>query len=218
MALASIKDLLVHELRDLLSAEKQQVRSLSKLIKAATNEALVDALTDHLEETKVHVTRIEECLGILEVGIRGKKCAGIEGIMTEVTELVAVIEDDDVCDAAIISGAQRAEHYEISAYGTARAFALRIGEEDVAELLSETLSEELDADELLSQIAEGQVNIAAQESVPAAPSDLIPTKGGNGHQAKQPNGKDANVGLQPSKTPFGRPVSDRKWRRGLGAH
>lgn len=222
MTLETIDDLLVHELRDLLNAERQLVRALPKLIKAATNDALVDALTNHLEETRTHVTRVEECLGLLDVGVRGKKCAGMEGLIKETTDVLEECDYGDVCDAAIISGVQRVEHYEISAYGTARAFALRLGQEAVAELLGTTLAEESAADELLSQIAEGEVNQAAgaEESVAPGPSmDLIPAKGtnSNGH-TKLPDPKTHDGILKPKQNLHARPVADRKWRRGLGAH
>lgn len=220
MPLETIDDLLVHELRDLLNAERQLVRALPKLINAATNDALVEALTEHLEETKVHVLRVEECLGILGVSTRGKKCAGMEGLIKETNDMLAECDYGDVCDAAIISGAQRAEHYEISAYGTTRAFALRLGQDEVAELLSSTLDEESAADERLSHIAESQVNIAADSEENAAPGpamDLIPTKGGNGH-TRQPDPNTHDGILKPKKNLYARPVADRKWRRGLGAH
>lgn len=223
MTLASLDDLLVHELRDLINAEKQQIRTLPKLAKAASSVALSEALNDHLAETRTHVLRLEECLGLLGVSTRGKRCAGMEGLLREASETLEACEDDEVCDAAIISGAQRAEHYEISGYGTARAFALRLGHDDVAELLSETLAEEAAADERLSTIAESQVNVAAQQEGAAASGpqrDLIPSaKGanGNGH-AKTPNPLTHEGILRPKKNLYARPVSDRKWRRGLGAH
>lgn len=222
MALETLDDLLVHELRDLINAEKQLVRALPRLIKAASNDALGEALTDHLAETRTHVIRLEECLGLLGVSTRGKKCAGMEGLIKETSEVLEECDDDEVCDAAIIAGVQRVEHYEISGYGTARAFALRLGHEDVAELLSETLAEEAAADERLSSIAESQVNPAAQDEGGVAPGpqmDLIPAKGasGNGH-AKTPDPLTHDGILKPKKTTYARPVSDRKWRRGLGAH
>jgi ferritin-like metal-binding protein YciE len=222
MPLTTLEDLLVHELRDLLNAEKQLLKALPRMAKAATNEALADALATHLAETEEQVERLNECFAHLGLAARGKKCAGMEGLIKEGTEVLAECEDDEVADAAIIASAQRIEHYEISAYGTARAFALRLGHEEIAELLNETLEEESAADETLSSIAEIEVNSAAQSeesAPPGPPSDLIPVKGANGNgQSKMPDPKVHDGILKPKKTVYARPVSDRKWRRGLGAH
>jgi hypothetical protein len=146
----------------------------------------------------------------------------MEGLIAEGQEVLATCDDDDVADAAIIASCQRVEHYEMAGYGTARAFALRLGHEEVAELLSQTLDEESAADERLSAIAEGQVNRAAQdepEVAPGPPSDLIPGRAakGNGH-GKTPDPKAHDGILKPIKRVTARPVSERKWRRGLGAH
>jgi ferritin-like metal-binding protein YciE len=219
MPLASLDDLLVHELRDLLNAEKQLLKALPRMAKAATNEALVDALSTHLAETEAQVERLNECFAHLGLAARGKKCAGMEGLIKEGVEVLAECEDDEVADAAIIASAQRIEHYEISAYGTARAFALRLGHEEIAELLNETLEEESAADDVLSAIAESEVNVAAEEAPPGPPSDLIPVKGAGGNgQSRMPDPQVHDGILKPKKTVYARPVSDRKWRRGLGAH
>jgi ferritin-like metal-binding protein YciE len=221
MTLASLDDLLVHELRDLINAEKQLIRTLPRLAKAASSVALSEALTDHLAETRTHVLRLEECLGLLGVSTRGKKCVGMEGLLSEASAMLEECDDDEVLDAAIIAGAQRVEHYEISAYGTTRAFALRLGQEEVAELLGESLAEEAAADERLSTIAEGHVNIAAapEAAVPGPPSDLIPARSAqaNGH-AKLPDPTVHDGILKPKNMINARPVVERKWRRGLGAH
>lgn len=161
MALETMEDLLVHELRDLLNAEKQLVKGLPKMAKAATDENLVQALEGHLEETKEHVARLEKCFDHLGMAARGKKCAGMEGLLSEATDIVDECEDDDVCNAAIIGAAQRVEHYEIAAYGTARAYAKQLGMNDIASLLEETLNEESAANEVLTDIAEGRVNASA---------------------------------------------------------
>src|SRR5688572_18565687 len=120
MAIESMDDLLVHELRDLYNAEKQLLQALPKMAEKATDEELVTALERHLSQTEEQVSRLDECFGILGVSSRGKKCAGMEGLIEEATELMEECDDDDIRDAAIIGAAQRVEHYEMSAYGTAR--------------------------------------------------------------------------------------------------
>jgi ferritin-like metal-binding protein YciE len=222
MPISSLDDLLVHELRDLLNAERQLLKALPRMAKAASNDTLVTALTDHLEETSTHVERLVSCFVYLGLAARGKRCVGMEGLLSEGQEVLADCDDGDVADAAIIASCQRVEHYEIAGYGTARAFALRLGLEEVAELLNQTLDEESAADERLSAIAEGQVNRAAQDepaAVPGPPSDLIPGRatGANGH-GKLPDPKSHDGILKPIKRVQARPVSERKWRRGLGAH
>jgi ferritin-like metal-binding protein YciE len=158
MTIDTLQDLMVHELRDLYSAEKQITKALPKLIKQVGNASLRAALTSHLEETKTQVTRLEEAFDLIGVSSRGPTCKGMEGILEEGSEAVEKIEDPDVRDAAIISGAQRVEHYEMSSYGTARAFAEKLGLDEIASLLTETLEEEATANEKLTSIAESDVN------------------------------------------------------------
>src|SRR5690606_18904572 len=141
MAIETMEDLLVHELRDLYNAEKQLVQALPKMAKAATDEELMSAIENHLAETEEQVSRLEQCFESLGVSSRGKKCAGMEGLIEEANDVMGECEDDDVRDAAIIGAAQRVEHYEISAYGTARAFAEELGHDDIVELLTATLEE-----------------------------------------------------------------------------
>jgi ferritin-like metal-binding protein YciE len=163
MPIGTMDDLLVHELRDLLSAEKQLMKALPKLAKAASHEELATAFEDHLAETEEQVARLEQCFEILEVSSRGKKCAGMEGLIEEANELVEECEDPDVCDAAIIGAAQRVEHYEMAGYGTARAFAEQLGHDEIVELLTQSLEEEAAADERLSGIAQDRVNAEADD-------------------------------------------------------
>jgi ferritin-like metal-binding protein YciE len=224
MPISTLDDLLLHELRDLLNAERQLLKALPRFAKAATDETLVGALEDHLLETETQVERLVECFVDLGLAARGKRCAGMEGLINEGLESLGECDNDDVCDAAIISAAQRIEHYEISAYGTARSLARRLGQDRIAERLGESLLEEATADEVLSIIAEGGVNLEAEgesEALPPAPpSDLIPTTkatGGNGH-AKLPDPKVHDGILKPKPNLQARPVVERKWRRGLGAH
>lgn len=161
MAIASLQDLLVHELRDLLSAERQITRALPKLIKRAGDSSLQEALEEHLAQTEGHVVRLEECLEQLGVAPRARKCKGMEGLLEEGDEAAEAIEDEDIRDAAIIGGCQRVEHYEIAAYGTARAFAERLGEDGVVARLTETLEEEAAANERLTTLAESGLNSEA---------------------------------------------------------
>jgi ferritin-like metal-binding protein YciE len=161
MKMKTLSDLLVHELKDLYSAEKQLTKALPKMAKAASNEDLKRALEEHLEETKGHVERLEEVLGQLEAANRGTKCKAMEGLIEEGKTILEEDMEDDVRDAAIIAAAQRVEHYEIAGYGCARTFAQHLGHDDAAKLLQETLDEEKAADEKLTEIALQRVNAEA---------------------------------------------------------
>jgi len=160
-ALKNLNDLLMHELKDLYSAEKQMIKALPKMIKAADNADLKQALEDHLAETEEHVGRLETIFGQLEISGRGTKCKAMEGLVEEGKSILEEEMDQEVRDAAIISAAQRVEHYEIAGYGCARTFAQRLGHNEVAELLQTTLDEEKAADEKLTQIAMDRVNAEA---------------------------------------------------------
>ena len=161
MPIATLHDLMVHELKDLYSAERQLVQALPKMAKGATSEELQQALTDHLEQTKEHVARLEQVFEILGVSARGVKCKGMEGLLEEGKELLEEDIDPEVLDAGIISAAQRVEHYEIAAYGGAAEFARGMQHNDIVELLELTLQEEKDADQLLTSLAEGGINALA---------------------------------------------------------
>jgi ferritin-like metal-binding protein YciE len=158
----SLETLLTNELRDLLDAENRLTKALPKLAKASTNGELRTAFEDHLEETKEHVTRVEKALKALGAPVRAKACAGIRGIIEEGSEhMQEDFEDSALKDAAVIGGAQRAEHYEIAAYGTALAYAKQLGRNEIISLLKPTLDEEKAADEKLTEIAEQIVNTDA---------------------------------------------------------
>jgi ferritin-like metal-binding protein YciE len=161
MSLHTMEDLLVHELKDLLSAENQLVKALPKMAKAASSPELQQAFEDHLEETKQQVERLQSAFEELEVSGRGKKCKAMEGLIEEGKEIVDEDADDNVKDAALIAAAQKVEHYEIAGYGTAIAFAKILGNEKVAEILVESLEEEKAADSKLTELAESQVNLQA---------------------------------------------------------
>jgi ferritin-like metal-binding protein YciE len=163
----TLQEKLVDEIRDLYHAEKQLVKALPKLSKATTHDDLREAFDVHLEETREHVTRLEEVFAALGEKVRAKNCPGMAGIIEEGSELIQEEDPGPVLDAALIAGAQRAEHYEIGAYGTCVAWARLLGMDDVVSLLEQTLEEEKATDKKLSALAEQEVNLnaasAAQE-------------------------------------------------------
>jgi len=164
MSIATMHDLFLHELRDLYNAEGQVLKALPKLAGKASNRSLVAALAKHLKETEQHEARLEQCFELLDVPSRGKRCYGMEGLLREATEQSEDAENEEVRDAAIIGACQKVEHYEISSYGTARAFAEKLGLSDIATLLTDTLDEEAAANERLTDIAESEVNVQALEA------------------------------------------------------
>jgi ferritin-like metal-binding protein YciE len=163
MSVETMQELLIDELKDLYSAEKQIVRALPKLAKATSSPELQQALLSHLEETKVQVIRLEKIGEIVGRKLTGKTCVGMKGVLEEGSE---VLEDTDkgiVRDAALIAASQRVEHYEMAGYGSAREFAKLLGHSDIAALLDETLTEEKNADKKLSVISK-QVNAEAKRA------------------------------------------------------
>lgn len=162
MKIDSLEKLYVHELKDLHSAESQILDALPKMIKAASDDELKKALESHRTETEEHLNRIERLFQNLDFEPGGHKCKGIEGLLKEGDEVLAEAADDDVRNAAIISSCQRVEHYEMAAYGVARAFAGKLGRHDDAEVLTTTLEEEGHADRTLTGIAEQRINFAAR--------------------------------------------------------
>jgi ferritin-like metal-binding protein YciE len=165
MELETLKDLYIHELKDLHSAEKQLVKALPKMAKAAANEDLAEGFEEHLEQTEEHVARLEKILASHDESIRGPKCKGMEGLIEEGKEMIEEEGDDDVRDAGLISAAQRVEHYEIAGYGCARTYAEELGDDTGASLLSQTLKEEKATDEKLTELAKTVINIRAAEAV-----------------------------------------------------
>jgi ferritin-like metal-binding protein YciE len=167
----TLQALFVAELRDLLDAEKQLARTLPKLAKMATAETLATAFREHLEQTREHITRLEQ--GFERLGLRAssKKCVGMQGLIEDGQESIDEAEDGPVRDAALIAAAQRAEHYEMAGYGTARTFAALLGHTDVASLLERTLDDEKATDARLTGIAEAMVNPEAAVEPPASDAD-----------------------------------------------
>jgi len=154
----------VHELRDLYDAEKQLTKALGKLAKTASAPQLRKAFESHLEETQGHVERLEQVFEQLEEKVKGKHCDGIAGIIEEGKTMMEEDFDDSTMDACLIAAGQRAEHYEMAAYGTVVAWARAMGHEEAADLLQETLDEEKAADAKLSSLAEGGINQRAADA------------------------------------------------------
>jgi ferritin-like metal-binding protein YciE len=163
MKIDSLDILLEEELKDIYSAEKQLLKALPKMAKKASSDELRAALEEHLTITEGQITRLEEVFELLGKTAKAKTCKAMQGLIEEATELMEEDCTDSVMDAGIIAAAQKVEHYEIASYGTVRTWANLCGEEDAAELLQETLDEETEADQKLTQLAESLVNPAAQE-------------------------------------------------------
>jgi ferritin-like metal-binding protein YciE len=161
MALESMQDFFLNELKDLYNAEKQILRALPRMAKAADAPALQQAFDKHLRETEGHVQRLERIFKSLGQAARGKKCKGMEGLIEEGKEILEEEGSPEVIDAALISAAQRVEHYEIAAYGCLRAYAQLLGYDEADQLLQQTLQEEEATDEALSALGEGGINQAA---------------------------------------------------------
>ena len=156
-----LKDVLVHGLRDLYSAENQIIKALPKMAKAATSPELKRAFERHLEETRGQVERLNQISQELNVKLAGKKCKGMEGLLEEGKDVMEEGFEDDALDAALIGAAQRVEHYEMAGYGTSRTHAEYLGYTKIAKLLQQTLDEEGAADKKLTQLAESVINVEA---------------------------------------------------------
>lgn len=161
MNLDSLSKLYVHELKDLYSAEKQLIDALPKMIAAASNKDLKQALKDHLVATRRQVQRLDRIFARVDFSPRGHKCKGMEGLIKEGASLLKEDSEPDVLDAAIIAAAQHVEHYEMAGYGVARTYAEKLGDYKAADLLQKSLEEEAQADRQLSRIAERTVNFQA---------------------------------------------------------
>jgi ferritin-like metal-binding protein YciE len=163
MLSSQLMKLFEEELKDIYWAEKALTKAIPKMIKNATSEELIEALENHLEETKDQVKRLEEVFQVIEKKAVAKKCEAMEGLIKEAEELMDECEEGAMCDAGIILSGQKVEHYEIATYGTLRQFAETLGLEDAVELLQTTLDEEKAADEKLTEVAVSAVNIQALE-------------------------------------------------------
>ncbi len=157
-ALNTFDDLFVEQLEDLYDAEQRLTKALPKMAQAAHNPSLKHAFQDHLKQTENHVRRLEQAFKMLGKSAKNKTCDAMKGLVSEGDEVVTGSGDPDVKDAALIAAAQRVEHYEIAGYGTVRTFAQRLGRQDIARLLQETLDEEAATDKKLTSIAEQTIN------------------------------------------------------------
>lgn len=157
----SLKDLFVSQIEDLYDAENRLTKALPKMAEAAKSSQLKQAIQQHLTETQEHVSRLETIFRELNVEPKRETCQAMKGLIAEGEEMIDAKGDSEVKDAALIAAAQRVEHYEISGYGTARTFAQRLGLTKVANLLQQTLTEEVAADKKLTTIAESSVNVQA---------------------------------------------------------
>jgi len=160
MSVESLEKLFVHELKDIYSAEKQILKALPGMAKAATHRDLKKAFENHLEQTEAHIRRIETIFDSLEGEPTGEKCVGMEGLIEEATGTIREDMPENLLDAALIGAAQKVEHYEIAAYGTVRTFAEQLGMKEAVTLLQQTLDEEFQSDKALTAIAR-HVNPAA---------------------------------------------------------
>lgn len=160
MKTSSLQELYVKELQDLYDAENQLIKALPKMAEGAASEDLKTAFEEHLEQTKEHAQRLEQILEKLGEDAKGEKCKGMEGLVKEGSEILDEDMEEPVKDAAIISAAQRVEHYEIAGYGTVRTYASLLEDDEAVQLLEKTLDEEREADEKLTELAEN-INVEA---------------------------------------------------------
>jgi ferritin-like metal-binding protein YciE len=171
-----LKHLYIEELRDLYNAENQLVKALPKMAKAATSEDLRAGFEEHLNQTREHVTRLEQIFKDLEESPKGKTCKGMEGLIKEGAEMIEEDPAPEELDAGLISAAQHVEHYEIAGYGCVRTYAELLGEDDAVSLLQQTLDEEKETDKRLTELA-GNINVEAAESKESEEDSSRPKKG-----------------------------------------
>jgi ferritin-like metal-binding protein YciE len=162
MTMSSLHDLFVHELRDIYHGEKQLLKALPKMAKAATSENLRAGFEEHLEQTRGQVERLEQVFSSLDMTARGIRCEGMEGLIEEGSSLISEDAEDAVKDAGLIAAAQKVEHYEIASYGTLATWARILGYSEAEQLLRQTLDEEKETDRKLTELAESEINVEAQ--------------------------------------------------------
>lgn len=162
MQSSQLMELFEDQLKDIYWAEKALTKALPKMIKNATSQELIDSLTGHLSETEEQINRLEKVFEALGKKAASKKCDAMEGLIKEAEDIMESCEEGVMCDAGIILAAQKVEHYEIASYGTLCSFAKILGEDDVATLLQQTLDEEKEADQKLSEIAQS-INVEASD-------------------------------------------------------
>lgn len=186
----SLRELFVEQLRDIYDAESQLVKALPKMAKAASSSELQSAFENHLEQTKEHVDRLETIFSSLEEDAEGESCKGMAGLIAEGKEAIEADGDDEVKDAWLIAAAQRVEHYEIAAYGTVKSMASLLDEEEAANLLEETLNEEKEADQLLTEISE-EINPRAEGERSSEVSMKPMRKSSSGSRSQSSNRQSA---------------------------
>ena len=164
MKFTTLEDILVDELKDLYSAENQLLKALASMAKGVDSEDLRSIFEEHLKQTHKHVERLEAIFQKLDINPKGKKCVGMEGLIEEGKEFLTARGESEPLEAGVIGAAQRLEHYEIAAYGTARAHARQLGFTQIADLLDQTLTEEKQANDKLTSIAENKINVQAAMS------------------------------------------------------
>jgi ferritin-like metal-binding protein YciE len=158
MAIKTMQDLFVHTLRDIYYVEKKLVAELPRMAKKASDPELKKAFQDHAAQTQEHVARLEEVFQLSNLQPRGEKCEALEGLLEEAKDLLKDVKDPEVLDAGMLAAAQAVEHYEITRYGTLIAWCRQLGSSDAEPLLNQTLEEEKEADKLLTEIAEADIN------------------------------------------------------------
>ena len=158
----TLQDLLIEQLRDLMYAERQIIKALPKMARKASSKELKAAFEEHLEETEGQVERLEQVFEQFDLGARGKRCEAMDGIIDEAKSLMEEEAEPPALDAGLIAAAQKVEHYEIATYGTVATWAKQLGYREAARLLHETLEEEKQADQKLTSLAEGGINLEAQ--------------------------------------------------------
>ena len=163
MKLETLKDLYIEELKDIYDAEHQILKALPKMAKTASSEQLREAFQEHIEITQGQVDRLDQIFDRLGARAKGRKCKAMEGLIEESKELMNEDSAEEILDAGMVASAQRVEHYEMAVYGTLRTYAEQLGFDEDAELLQETLDEEKEADQKLSEIAKECVNLEAEE-------------------------------------------------------
>ncbi len=174
MTIDTLDSLLEEQLKDLYDAEKQLTKALPKLAKAATDQELKSAFKEHLEQTKGQVARLEQVFELLEKKAKSKPCAAMKGLVEEGRETIQEDASDEMKDCMLIASAQRAEHYEIAAYGTVRTIAESLGNQEVADLLQQTLEEEEETDAKLSEISKRILSAAGGETGEDDDDDFAP--------------------------------------------
>jgi len=212
MSVGTAEELFVDELKDIYSAEKQAVKAYPRLTKAVQSEDLKQAMQEHLEQTKGQIERLDRIFEILEKRSSGKSCEGMKGLIEEAQTQLEEIEKGPVLDCAIIGALQRVEHYEIAAYGTVATLAEAMGQEEVKELLGETLEEEKETDERLTQVAQSVNSEALTEGDEEEDENESSKNGSRGGSSSRGSGS-RNSSRSSSKSSSSRSGSSRSSKK-----